>query len=100
MYNSLIKDVLKCIYIKFKCNNNFHSGSVYRAKMKSRTWYKSSTNSLKDWQYWHVYHIGRKMRLAATVNNTMLMSSLLQTGVSPNSPDSDGRTPLHHAACR
>ncbi|XP_029676430.1 ankyrin repeat domain-containing protein 54-like isoform X1 [Formica exsecta] len=74
--------------------------SVYRAKMKSRTWYKSSTNSLKDWQYWHVYHIGRKMRLAATVNNTMLMSSLLQTGVSPNSPDSDGRTPLHHAACR
>ncbi|XP_070161719.1 ankyrin repeat domain-containing protein 54 isoform X1 [Polyergus mexicanus] len=74
--------------------------SVYRAKMKSRTWYKSSTNSLKDWQYWHVYHIGRKMRLAATVNNTMLMSSLLQTGVLPNSPDSDGRTPLHHAACR
>ncbi|XP_050465184.1 ankyrin repeat domain-containing protein 54-like isoform X4 [Cataglyphis hispanica] len=75
--------------------------SVYRAKMKSRSWYKNSTNSLKiDLQYWRVYHIGRKMRLAATVNNTMLMSSLLQTGVSPNSPDSDGRTPLHHAACR
>lgn len=64
--------------------------------MKSRTWCKS-LNSLKDWQ---IYHIGRKMRLAATVNNTMLMSSLLQYGVSPNCPDSDGRTPLHHAACR
>lgn len=69
--------------------------SDYRAKIKSCTWCKSSY--LKDWQ---IYHIGRRMRLAATVNNTGLMSRLLNYGVSPNSPDSDGRTPLHHAACR
>ncbi|CAL1684904.1 unnamed protein product [Lasius platythorax] len=71
--------------------------SNYCAKMKSRTWYKSPTHNLEDWE---IYHIGRKMRLAATLNNTILMSTLLERGVSPNSPDSDGRTPLHHAACR
>ncbi|EFN65170.1 Ankyrin repeat domain-containing protein 54 [Camponotus floridanus] len=70
----------------------------YCTKIKSRiSRCRRSFNSLKDWQ---IYHIGLRMRLAATVNNTMLMSSLLQSGVSPNCSDSDGRTPLHHAACR
>lgn len=72
--------------------------SSYCTKIKSRiSRCRRSFNSLKDWQ---IYHIGLRMRLAATVNNTMLMSSLLQSGVSPNCSDSDGRTPLHHAACR
>ncbi|XP_072745337.1 ankyrin repeat domain-containing protein 54 [Anoplolepis gracilipes] len=74
----------------------FKYRSVYRAKTKPHTSYKNS-QYLKDWQ---IHHVGRKMRLAATVNNTMLMSMLLQSGVSPNNSDNDGRTPLHHAACR
>ncbi|XP_014469050.1 PREDICTED: ankyrin repeat domain-containing protein 54-like isoform X2 [Dinoponera quadriceps] len=42
----------------------------------------------------------RKMRVAAATNNIDLVRTLLNNDVSPNNHDSQGRTPLHHAACR
>ncbi|OXU20487.1 hypothetical protein TSAR_003328, partial [Trichomalopsis sarcophagae] len=42
----------------------------------------------------------RKMRLAAATNNTDMMRILLESGVSPNNCDDQGRSPLHLASCR
>lgn len=43
---------------------------------------------------------GFKMRVAATTNNVEMMQRLLEQGVSPNSYDEQGRSPLHLASCR
>lgn len=42
----------------------------------------------------------RRMRAAAATNNTIMMKQLLNSGVSPNHHDEQGRTPLHLASCR
>ncbi|OAD54654.1 Ankyrin repeat domain-containing protein 54 [Eufriesea mexicana] len=41
-----------------------------------------------------------RMRIAAATNNTIAMRRLLNSGVSPNTCDIQGRTPLHLASCR
>ncbi|XP_032677840.1 poly [ADP-ribose] polymerase tankyrase-2-like isoform X2 [Odontomachus brunneus] len=42
----------------------------------------------------------RRMRLAAATNDVDTVKELLRNNVSPNNHDVEGRTPLHHAACR
>ncbi|KAF3422019.1 hypothetical protein E2986_09298 [Frieseomelitta varia] len=44
--------------------------------------------------------IEHRMRMAAATNNTIMMRDLLNSGVSPNCCDVQGRTPLHLASCR
>ena len=44
--------------------------------------------------------VENRMRLAAATNNTIMMRSFLNSGVSPNCCDIQGRTPLHLASCR
>ncbi|XP_033346560.1 ankyrin repeat domain-containing protein 54-like [Bombus vosnesenskii] len=44
--------------------------------------------------------VQHRMRIAAATNNTMVMKILLDSNVSPNSGDKQGRTPLHLASCR
>ena len=44
--------------------------------------------------------IQHRMRIAAATNNTMVMRILLDSNISPNSGDKQGRTPLHLASCR
>lgn len=48
----------------------------------------------------HKRLIEHRMRVAAATNNTMVMRCLLNSGVSPNACDSQGRTALHLASCR
>lgn len=52
------------------------------------------------WKEFRETFLERKMRLAAYTNNIELMRRLLNTGVSPDSRDEQGRTPLHLASCR
>ncbi|XP_076237219.1 ankyrin repeat domain-containing protein 54 isoform X1 [Calliopsis andreniformis] len=49
---------------------------------------------------WNCPVIGRKLRLAAAMNDTGLMRKHLCGGASPNNHDEKGRTPLHIASCR
>ncbi|KAI5637881.1 ankyrin repeats (many copies) domain-containing protein [Phthorimaea operculella] len=42
----------------------------------------------------------KKLRFAASTNNTELVEKLLQSGADPNSSDEFKRSPLHLAACR
>lgn len=42
----------------------------------------------------------RKLRFAASTNNTELVEKLLLSGADPNSSDEHKRSPLHLAACR
>lgn len=58
------------------------------------------THQYVTWVNIHGPFIERKMRLAAATNNTIMMSRLLSSGVSPNNYDEQGRTPLHLASCR
>lgn len=44
--------------------------------------------------------IEHRMRMAAATNNTVMMIDLLNSGISPNCCDVQGRTPLHLASCR
>ncbi|KAG7189701.1 hypothetical protein KM043_017369 [Ampulex compressa] len=73
--------------------------SSYHRKMKSLH------ASRRNYQYLTLldvegHLIERKMRLAAATNNTMIIRRLLNSGVSPNNHDEQGRTPLHLASCR
>ncbi|KAF7387309.1 hypothetical protein HZH68_012986 [Vespula germanica] len=56
--------------------------------------------SAKELREFRETFLERKMRLAAYTNNIELMRRLLNTGVSPDSRDEQGRTPLHLASCR
>lgn len=71
----------------------------YPRKMKSLHVVRNNHHYL-GWKEFHEAFMERKMRLAAYANNTDLMRRLLNTGVSPNNQDDQGRTPLHLASCR
>lgn len=77
----------------------FRLPTRYPRKMKSLHMVRSNRHDL-GWNKFHEAFMERKMRIAAYANNTDLMRRLLNTGVSPNNQDEQGRTPLHLASCR
>ncbi|KAK2576937.1 hypothetical protein KPH14_005555 [Odynerus spinipes] len=74
-------------------------GTCCSRKMKSLHMVRNNHHYF-GWKEFREAFMERKMRLAAYTNNTELMRRLLNTGVSPNSHDEQGRTPLHLASCR
>ncbi|XP_033214781.1 ankyrin repeat domain-containing protein 54-like isoform X2 [Belonocnema kinseyi] len=72
-----------CFKPKMKCNH------IVRRPQRCITW-KEFQGPLNE----------RKMRLAAATNNIEMMRRLLNSGVSPNNKDEQGRSPLHLASCR
>lgn len=77
----------------------FVSSELYLRPKQFRMVYKSHRYK-HDTTYTQIPLMERKMRLAAATNNIVLITRLLNTGISPNNSDDQGRTPLHHASCR
>ncbi|KAL2747674.1 ankyrin repeat domain-containing protein 54 isoform X1 [Vespula maculifrons] len=67
---------------------------------KMRSLHFRTDQYYSGWKEFRETFLERKMRLAAYTNNIELMRRLLNTGVSPDSRDEQGRTPLHLASCR
>ncbi|KAI4499843.1 hypothetical protein M0802_005099 [Mischocyttarus mexicanus] len=83
-------------------NRLFPSKEVKGIKIiprKMRSLHHFRTNPF-CWKDFREKLMERKMRLAAYTNNVDLMKRLLNSGVSPDSRDVQGRTPLHLASCR
>ncbi|XP_054000185.1 ankyrin repeat domain-containing protein 54-like [Hylaeus anthracinus] len=79
--------------------------SICMELLKSKYYYHKKRRFCKSFRTRHYVtcidpFIERKMRLAAAINNTMMVRRLLISGVSPNNHDAKGRTPLHFASCR
>lgn len=81
----------------FPTTREFKSIKIIPRKMRSLHYFRTDHFGWKDFRE---KFMERKMRLAAYTNNIELMRRLLISGVSPDSRDEQGRTPLHLASCR